>query len=124
MKWKMIVLLLLVSKSLFAKNEILFTCSDAKSEFINLNEGSKNGYKKENLELVFTIDEKTEDIFVNGTKLHKLGLSSNIFQFLEPVLSGHYVLYTFHKDSSILTIQKSYKLFNDPVMVNIYLKCK
>lgn len=128
MKYIMISLILFMfSSNLYAEKKLFVSCSKAKDELVDLEKDSNNGYEKNNLEADIFYDDKTKKFYLNYETelffLDNLDMGARVIQFLEPILSGHYALYTLHKDSLILTIQKSYNL-KGSIMVNIYYKCK
>jgi hypothetical protein len=105
--------------NLHAKKEILYSCNEAKSELYDLVKETGNQYTKDSLSL--TLYEENNKYYVKSTSTSEIiYIGGN--QFIEKVSSGHSVLYTIHKDHSLLTIQKSYDLAG-PIMVNIYLHC-
>ena len=121
---KTLILSFFMLSSIISANEILYSCSQAKSELFDLVKETSNGYKKGSM----TIDiiYKNDKVYVksnsNESELIFIGSVAKP-QFLEKVASGHAVLYTVHKRSKIMTIQKSYDMMG-PIMVNSYLQCK
>ena len=122
---KRLIISLFVLSGLVNAAEILYSCSQAKSELLDLKKESSNGYK--NGSMIVDIITKNKKVYVKNktgdVELVYLGNASHP-QFLEKVASGHYVLYTIHEKSKIMTIQKSYNMLGHPIMVNSYLKCK
>lgn len=122
---KRLILGIIILGGVINANEILYSCRQAKSELLDLNKESSNGYKKGSM--VIDLISKNKKVYVkNNTgdvELIYLGNSANP-QFLEKVSSGHFVLYTIHEKAKIMTIQKSYDMIGHPIMVNSYLYCK
>ena len=121
---KTLILSFFILSSIISADEILYSCSQAKTELFDLAKESSNGYKKDSMTIDIIIRGKK--VYIKGnfgeSELEYLGNASHP-QFLEKVSSGHFVLYTMHKKSKIMTIQKSYDMMG-PIMVNSYLHCR
>jgi hypothetical protein len=121
-------LFLLLSINLIHADDITVfrTCSNAKSEFIDLTTKKTNGFKNDSMKLKILESVKSKKVYIKSkttlTEIEILTVRKGFVQFLEKVVSGHNVLYTLIGD--ILTIQKSYSLLGKPVMVNTYLTCR
>jgi len=120
---KFILISLLIVSISFGSDKVLASCSNAKTELLDLSKETTAGYTK---------DSMTINLIIRGEKTYvqsKIAESELIYlggtnsQFLEKVVSGHNVLYTYFEKSKILTVQKSYDLFG-AIMVNTYLECK
>ena len=122
---KTLILSFFMLSSIINADEILYSCSQAKSELFDLEKESSNGYKKGSM---------TIDIIFKNKKVYVKSNSSESelisfwyvwkLMFLEKVASGHVVLYSVHEKSKIMTVQKSYSMLGHPIMVNSYLKCR
>lgn len=106
--------------------EVFASCDNAISELVHLRNNKTDGYKTDSMTLKLIIDKQTKDFYVKvnrvKSKLVVVSTTNDYYQFIEPVGSGHKVLYTLHRRK--LTIQKSYSLLGTPVMVNTILDCK
>ncbi len=112
--------------SIINANEILYSCSQAKSELFDLVKETSKGYKKGSMTIEIIYKNDNDKVYVksNSSESELIFIGSvEKPQFLEKVASGHAVLYTVHKRSKIMTIQKSYDMMG-PIMVNSYLQCK
>lgn len=122
---KTLILSFFMLSSIVNANEILYSCSQAKTELFDLEKESSKGYKKGSMtiDIIF----KNEKVYVKSnsseSELIFLGNASSP-QFIEKVASGHVVLYSVHKKSKIMTVQKSYSMLGHPIMVNSYLRCR
>ena len=121
---RLILSIFILSGSINA-DEILYSCSQAKSELFDLEKESSNGYKKDSMTIDIVLRGKKVYVKSNSgeSELIYLGKALNP-QFIEEVSSGHSVLYTMHEKVKIMTIQKSYSMIGHPIMVNTYLHCK
>ncbi|MBL0686568.1 MAG: hypothetical protein JJV94_01915 [Sulfurospirillum sp.] len=120
MKFIFMSLIILASMS-FGADEILASCSNSKSELLDLRKGDTKGYSKDSVIIDLIIRGKKIYAKSNTSESELTYLGGN--QFLEQVNPNNNVLYTYFKKSKILTIQKSYDMLG-PIMVNMYLECK
>jgi len=122
---KTLILSFFILSGLANANEVLYSCSQAKTELFDLQKESSNGYKKGSMTIDIILRDKKIYVKSNSSEseLIYLGKSLNP-QFIEEVSSGHVVLYTMHEKAKVMTIQKSYSMVGHPIMVNTYLRCK
>ena len=118
------VLFIAISSTNLLAEKVLYTCDSAKSELYDLIKLSSNkGYKNDSLSLKIILKNKKVYINSGSSESELIYLEGRNSQFLEKVSGGHYVLYTIHTASKIMTIQKSYDLAG-PIMVNMTLQCR
>lgn len=122
-----ISMVLLLINFVYANNyDVIASCDNAKSEFVELTGIKTDGYEKDSMVLSIVGDKKTGDIYLkvksNVVKLIMIDKSNEAYQFIEKVASGHSVLYTLFGNQ--LTIQKSYSFLGNRRMVNTILECK
>lgn len=110
---------------LYGEEKIILHCYQAKTEFVNLNKKvKKTTYSKDSLKLNLIITKNNAYIISKYAKSKLLYLGGyNSLQFIEQTPMNNNILYTLLIKDNILTIQKSYYLLGNPVMVNIYMKC-
>ena len=121
---KTLILSFFMLSSIINADEILYSCSQAKSELFDLEKESSNGYKKGSMTIDIIFKNKKVYVKSNSSESELIFLgNASSPQFLEKVSSGHTVLYSVHERSKIMTIQKSYNMMG-PIMVNSYLQCK
>ncbi|WP_415406989.1 hypothetical protein ACLHDG_00220 [Sulfurovum sp. CS9] len=122
---KILILSFFILSGITNADEILYSCSQAKTELFDLEKESSDGYKKGSMTIDIIIKDKKVYVKSNTSESELLYLGNTSSpQFLEKVSSGHFVLYSVHEKSKVMTIQKSYSMIGHPIMVNSYLRCR
>ena len=122
-KIKWLFFLILIVNNLYSQ-KINIYCYNAKAELIELDTGKTNGFSKDSMKLNLIIRNNTAYTQSRFGKAKLLYIGGYNPQFIETTTIGNKILYTFLVKEKILTIQKTYELFNHPIMVNVYMQCK
>ena len=114
---------MVLSSLMYGADEIIASCSNAKSELYDIGRETGGGYTKGSMTIDLVMRGEKVYVQSRGNEEELIYISGANPQFLESVAGGHHVLYTYYPKQKVLTMQKSYDSMG-AIMVNAYLQCK